>query len=113
MLERFRSLKAAATAEFPDLPEQEEKDFYAQLDRAARAHLQKHAASLKAKGVTCATEVVLGHRVSETADYAKRTKADLIVLTAPAYTRENPSGGLGSMSWKIGVVATCPVLLVK
>ncbi len=97
----------------PGLPEQEEKDFYARLERTARAHLQKFAAQLQAQKIPCGTEVVLGHRAGETAAHARQMGADLIILTAPPFQPEHPIGGWGSMSWKIGLMAPCPVLLVK
>ena len=97
----------------PGLTVAEEKDFYSRLERTAQAHLRRSARSLQRRGVGCRTKVSLGHRVRETAQFAKRVKADLIILTAPPFDRSHPVGGLGSMSWKIGMVAPCPVLLVK
>ena len=40
-------------------------------------------------------------------------RADLIVLTSPRPDPENPVALLGSLSHKIGLLAPCPVLLVK
>jgi len=97
----------------PGLTEQEEKSFYARLEHTAHAHLEKCAASLVAQGVRHNTKVVLGRRAYETAAYARNIGADLIILTAPPFQPEHPIDALGSMSWKIGLAAPCPVLLMK
>lgn len=97
----------------PGLTEQDEKDFYSRLERLAHAHLQKSAAAFMTQGVPCQTKVVLGQRARETADHARKIGVDLIVLTAPPFDPDHPISGWGSMSWKIGLLAPCPVLLVK
>lgn len=95
------------------LAEDEERDFYKLLKRKAQSHLRSFAQSLEAQSIRCRQEVILGHRVAETVSCAKKMKADLMILTAPPFNPKQPAGGLGSMSWKIGIVAPCPVLLVK
>lgn len=97
----------------PGLTEQDEKDFYSRLERVAQAHLQKCAAAFMAQGIPCQLKVVLGQRAPETAAHARKMGADLIILTAPPFDPTNPIGGWGSMSWKISLLAPCPVLLVK
>jgi len=44
---------------------------------------------------------------------AAEHQADLIVLTSPPFHPEQPLAGLGSMTWRISLLASCPVLLVK
>jgi nucleotide-binding universal stress UspA family protein len=95
------------------LNQEEDKAFYARLERAAQSHLQKYAAPLVAQRIRCDLKVVLGHRAHETTAQARTMGADLIILTAPPFKPERPIDGLGSMSWKIGLAAPCPVLLVK
>jgi nucleotide-binding universal stress UspA family protein len=45
--------------------------------------------------------------------YAAEGKVDLIVLTAPRFDKNHPAVGWGSLSYKVGMLAPCPVLLVK
>jgi len=97
----------------PGLSLEEEKDFYTRLERSARERLAHHAAGLKERGVACRYEVVIGGRAHETVARAAALGADLIVLTSPPFDPDRPVAGLGSLSWKIGMVARCPVLLVK
>jgi nucleotide-binding universal stress UspA family protein len=99
--------------EIPGLSRDEEKDFYARLERAAREHLAHHAVQLTQQQVPCRYDVVLGQRARETIAYAAGQQIDLILLTTPPFHPDNLAGSLGSLSWKISVVAPCPVLLVK
>jgi nucleotide-binding universal stress UspA family protein len=97
----------------PGLSHEEEKGFYGRLEQTAKSHLQKHAATLLAQAVRCHTKVVLGQRALETVAEARKIQADLIILTAPPFAPQNPTAALSSMSWKIGLMAPCSVLLVK
>lgn len=98
--------------EIPGLSEAEVKDFYARLRRTAEAHLERLGASLP-QDVTHHSKVVLGNRAPDTVAHAQQIGADLIVMTAPLFDSQRPSAGWGSMSWKVGVMAPCPVLIVK
>jgi nucleotide-binding universal stress UspA family protein len=65
-------------------------------------------------GIPSAHAVVLfGNRAVEVARHAKEMDCDLIVLTCPPFDPEKPGLSWASLSWKISLLATCPVLLVK
>jgi nucleotide-binding universal stress UspA family protein len=96
----------------PGVPLEEEKAFYGRLDKVARTHLEGVARCLSERRVPCQSKVLYGHRAREVVDQADALDADLIVLTAPQIDAGNPTGW-GSLSWKIGVLCRCPVLLVK
>jgi nucleotide-binding universal stress UspA family protein len=83
------------------------------IERSARAHLRKQGESLASRGVAWRGEVVYGVREREVARYAAGGGADLVVLTAPRFDPAHPAAGLGSLSFRVGVLAPCPVLLVK
>jgi nucleotide-binding universal stress UspA family protein len=95
------------------LPMEEEKGFYGRLEKAARSHLEKLGARLKERKVPCRAEVIFGNRGPEVVRYAQTAGADLIVLTAPPIDPNNLASSWGSLSYKISLVAPCPVLLVK
>jgi len=97
----------------PGLEVEEEKHFYSRLEKLAAARLQKLGESLKQKHVRHRAETVLGHRAAETIRYARENSIDLIIVTSPPVDPQHPSTGWGSMSYRIGLAATCPVLLVK
>jgi nucleotide-binding universal stress UspA family protein len=96
----------------PGLSRDEESDFYNRLERSARKHLEQLARTLADDKIPFQIEITYGNRAREIAHYAAETRADLIVLTAPRLEPDNPSGW-GSMSYKVGILAHCPVLLVK
>ncbi|HXG11330.1 MAG TPA: universal stress protein [Gemmataceae bacterium] len=97
----------------PGLPVEEEKEFYQRLQRKARAHLDKLLDRLIQRQVTARSEIILGNRTSEVIRFAQQTDTDLIVLTSHRIDLENPGAGWGSLSYKIGILSQCPVLLVK
>jgi nucleotide-binding universal stress UspA family protein len=92
---------------------EEERAFYNRLEKAARQHLGRLAAVLDTEKIPGRSEVRYGHRAPEVARYAAEAGADLIVLTAPRFDPQNPGAVWGSLSYKVGYLAACPVLLVK
>ncbi len=97
----------------PGLAMEEEKPFYARLEKTARKHLDGLGAQLQAKGVRWQAEVRFGTRGPDIVRYAREAGADLIVLTSPRFDPERPAAGWGSLSHKLGILSACPVLLVK
>ena len=91
----------------------EGRDFYTRLEQRARDHLARLGHSLETNGIPRREEVVFGHRAPEIVRYAAEVGADLIVLKSHRIDLENPSAGWGTVSYKVGILAQCPVLLVK
>jgi nucleotide-binding universal stress UspA family protein len=91
----------------------EDREFYTRLEQRARDHLARLGHALGAHGVPRREEVVFGHRAPEIVRYAAEVGADLIVLKSHRIDLENPSAGWGTVSYKVGILAQCPVLLVK
>jgi nucleotide-binding universal stress UspA family protein len=97
----------------PGLSLDEERVFYNRLERIARAHLERLGEELTRQKATWHLEVRFGHRAPEVAQFARSQGCQLIVLTSPQPDQDNPAAGWASLSYKIGVLAPCPVLLVK
>lgn len=97
----------------PGLGEAEEKPFYDRLERVARKHLEQQVARLAERKVPARVEVRFGNRAAETVRFAGDSGVELIVLTAPTFDPKKPAGGFGSMSWRISLLAPCPVFLAK
>jgi nucleotide-binding universal stress UspA family protein len=95
------------------MPVAEEEEFYGRLERTAQPHLERFGAGLTRRRVAWQGVVLFGNRPAEIARYAADGKADIIVLTAPQIDPNNPTVGWGSLSYKVGILAPCPVLLVK
>lgn len=91
----------------------EERDFYERLGEAARAHLARLGKQLDQQKVAWRAEVVYGNRAAEVVRQAAETEADLIALTSHCVDPQQPGAGWGTLSYKIGILAQSPVLLVK
>jgi universal stress protein A len=92
---------------------EEEKEFYGRLERAARAHLDRLGRRLGEGKVSWQAVIRYGNRAQESVRYALEATTDLVILTAPRLDPAIPSPGWGSMSFRIGILSQCPVLLVK
>jgi nucleotide-binding universal stress UspA family protein len=95
------------------LPMDEEKVFYARLEKVARGHLELLASTPVHGQPTPRMEIRFGNRVAEIVRYASEAASDLIVLTAPPLAPTDPAAGWGSLSYKVSLCSPCPVLLVK
>jgi nucleotide-binding universal stress UspA family protein len=96
-----------------DLWDAEERDFYDRIEGVARDHLAKLGRSLEACHVPRREEVLFGDRAREIVRYAMERGIDLIVLSSHRIDLRDPSAGWGTLSYKLGILAQCPVLLVK
>jgi universal stress protein A len=90
----------------------EEKTFYSKLKKTAESHLRKLAGTDVTK-TSLERRIVFGRRGHGIIKFAKQIGADLIVLTAPKVDLQGSSQGWGSLSYKISILAQCPVLIVK
>ena len=85
--------------------------FYRGLEKSART---KMGTLLAAAGkVPTHAEIVYGNRVDEVLRLADETRADLIVMGSHRVDRKHPGQNWGTISYKVGILARCPVLLVK
>ena len=91
----------------------EDRELYTRIEQTARDHLARLGHYFEARGVPRREEVVFGHRATEIVRYAGEIGVDLIVLKSHRIDLENPAAGWGTVSYKVGILAQCPVLLVK
>ena len=85
--------------------------FYRGLEKNART---KMGSLLVAAGkVPTHAEIVYGNRVDEVLRLADENRADLIVMGSHRVDRKHPGQNWGTISYKVGILARCPVLLVK
>lgn len=90
-----------------------ERDFYDRLEAAARDQLSRLGRQLEEMHVSRREEVIFGNRAEEIVRYAMEAGVDLIVLSSHRIDLKNPGAGWGTLSYKIGILSQCPVLLVK
>lgn len=91
----------------------EEREFYHRLERKARTHLSRLVNEHKGDRVAWRCEIRFGSRGPEIVRHAAENEMDLIILTSPKLDPSKPDVGWGSLSYKIGLMAMCPILLVK
>jgi nucleotide-binding universal stress UspA family protein len=92
---------------------EQERELYDRIERMARDHLVKFGRYLGERHVPRHEEVIFGNRAHEIVRYATETGTDLIVLTSHRIDLQNPDAGWGTVSYKVGILSQCPVLLVK
>ncbi len=96
-----------------DLPFEELEDFYRGLEAKAMDALLGMAAPLREAGVAFDPNVRYGDRAEEILGFAVEDGADLIVLLSHKVDLEDPGAGWTTLSYKIAIMAQCPVLLIK
>jgi universal stress protein A len=92
---------------------EEVKPFYERLERKVGKVLETMTRRAREDAPPPAGVIVRGRRAEEIVKYAAANEVDLIVL---ASHRVNPSAvdrDWGTISYKVGILAQCPVLLVK
>jgi len=91
----------------------EMSEFYRSLETRAAARIFKLEEELKEKGLRVRNEVLFGKRAETIVSYAEEKAVDLMILSSHQVDRDHPALGLGTISYRIAIVARCPVLLVK
>ena len=87
--------------------------FYQKLGRRARAKLRDFLEVFPRKGLDARGEVVYGGRVNEILRFADASRADLLVMTSHKLPVRRGAENWGTISYKVGILSRCPVLLVK
>lgn len=89
------------------------EDFYRKLERRAERIMDRMAEPFRAGTFSILREITFGKRVREIVHYAHDREIDLIILTSHAVSGEGISQGWGTISYKVGILSHCPVMLVK
>jgi nucleotide-binding universal stress UspA family protein len=94
----------------PNLEDAELRTFYSQLEHDAKARLRTLAGGAHVSGkVELIQEVLFGRRAEEIVRACEDETCDLVILQHS--TTDTPL--LGSISYKVSVLAPCSVLLLK
>jgi len=96
------------------IPLGEMQGFYRRLEMHARRRLGLAARRLATKGVEVEPVVLIGAPARDIVRHATANKVDLIVMSSHAITSlARPGYGLGTTSYKVGILCRCPIMLVK
>ncbi len=92
---------------------EEMQDFYRGLETRAAAKMFAMEEKIASSGVPARHEILFGKRAETIVRYAEDKEIDLIVLSSHKVDRDHPALGWGTISYRVAIVARCPVLLVK
>ncbi len=90
--------------------EEDFSDFYEDLKARARSRFERIAPDTN---VPVEKHILVGSRVEEILRFARENQVDLIVLSSHHIDPQNPAEGWGTISHKVGILAPCPVMLVR
>jgi len=96
-----------------DLPYDEVAEFYARLEESAAGKLESLLEPLKDSGVEFERRIVFGDPAEEIIDFAAQSADSLIVLRSHRVDPSTPTHGWATLSYKLAILATSPILLVK
>lgn len=88
--------------------------FYRQLEQNARHNMRPLVEELARKKVPVNSEILYGNRVAEIVRFAEDSRTDLIVMSSHKLPVRRPTvESWGTISYKVGILSRCPLLLVK
>lgn len=93
--------------------DEEFADFYKKLEKKAHKKMAELASTHQNETVPLTTHIILGNRVEEIIRFSEEQEVDLIVMASHKINLEQPDTGWGTISQKVGLLAQCPILLVK
>jgi len=95
------------------IPFDELRGFYERLVKTSEGKLRQAAKRFVGRGVRVSAEVCIGEPAIEIVRAATKNKVDLIVMGSHKVRPARPRPGWGTVSYKVGILCQCPVLLVK
>ena len=88
-------------------------EFYRKLEERARTAMAAEVERIARTDVDIRQQVVYGNRAREILRFAVDEGVDLIALASHRLDPASAEGGLGTISHRVALLSTCPVLLVK
>ena len=96
-----------------DDAEDEFKTFYDKLASRADKIMKKYAGKYVSDNIKICTEIIFGKRVPEIVKYASGNNIDLIILSSHKLDNMDSVDGWATISYRVGILAPCPVMMVK
>ena len=87
--------------------------FYRKLESGAREKMRKLMPAFAGKRLSVRAEIIYGKPVVEILRFAEMNRSDLIVMTSHKLPLRRSGENWGTVSYKVGILSRCPVLLVK
>ena len=96
-----------------DEGEVEFQEFYNKLAGRAGKKMAELLNEYGTDKIDIRTEIIYGKRVSEIVKYASKKEIDLIILSSHKLEDMESMGGWATISYRVGILAPCPVMMVK
>jgi nucleotide-binding universal stress UspA family protein len=96
-----------------DLPYEEMAAFYKRLEDEAARKLEGVCETLIDSGLDFERRILLGDPATEIVEFAALSSESLIVLRSHSVDPTAPTHGWATLSYKLAILATSPILLVK
>jgi nucleotide-binding universal stress UspA family protein len=96
-----------------NIPLREMKDFYKRLEKNSKQKMKTLSDRLEREEISVEQEIIYGNRTEEIVKFAQENRTDLIILSSHKVDLSHPAEGWGTISHKVAILASCPVLLVK
>lgn len=87
--------------------------FYNKLKKRALKTMDKMVGRYSQEHLSLEVRLVFGNRVAEIIKFSEEEGVDLIVLSSHPIDPANLTHGWGTISYKVGILANCPVMLIK
>lgn len=87
--------------------------FYQKLEKNARRKMAELLEDFTRKGLDARAEVLYGSRVNEILRFAEEQGIDLIIMSSHKLPLRRGGENWGTISYKVGILSRCPVMLVK
>ena len=91
----------------------EYEDFYMKLEKSAQKKMKALIDSRQGSAVQIVPHVVYGNRVQEILHFTEKNKIDLIIMNSHKVEMKDPLQSWGTISYKLALLADCPIMLVK
>lgn len=92
---------------------EEFESFYAKLEKHANKSMDEWMARNKKGDILVEKKILYGSRVREIVRFSGENQVSLIILNSHKVDVENPGRGWGTISYQVGLLSDCPVMLVK
>ena len=89
------------------------RDFYKRLRGRAQKKMEEMIRPYTRAERAIRSEIAYGKRTAEIVEYASRNDVDLIVLSSHRIEKINPAEGWATISYRVAILAHCPVMMVK
>lgn len=88
-------------------------EFYNRLRTRAERKMTEMVGQYKNGNLSIDYQILIGTRVNQIVRFAYEHDIDLIILASHRIDRIDPMAGWATISYRVGILSHCPVLMVK